>query len=1085
MTARAWLDGEARRARRASWSATVLGLVAVSGIMLAAGGTLARVGVFGVVPELVLAPWVATVVALAVVLRRRRRAHRATSAAGIGSAIEGSLGLRRGALSGIGEQRYGSSVLADLADRRMAEWLDQHGPRAVRALRGGRRRELGVSLLAAVAGLGALAVTGVRTEARALWDPLGYLRAARAPVRLAADRQAVARGDLVTLTIEAPGRDAAELLSRRAGESWQVSTVALAGGTGRVEVGPLEADLVAVARSGGRESDTVRVAVRPGLFFAELTITARFPAYLRRPDEPLPTAGDTVWLPVGAELRLAGRTSLPLTAAAWVRDGQRFPLEVEGAATHGTLRVRRSGTIAIEVAARDARLEGAAPRFTVLAVADSAPVVTLPVPGADTVAPTSLMVPLVIEARDDHLVTRVVVVSRRVSRLGTQGAPATTPVSVPAEGLERAVLATALDLNGRGFLPGDTAYVKVRAYDNAPRPGVGESREYRLRLPSLAELRRAVREEAEGLAAAADSVARAQRAAERAVEDLARERRRGTTAQGQGRTTGRDEAEFRQVERTSAVGAEQRAVLEQAERLRERLAALERTAWEAGLTDPALQQQLTELRELLTRALTPELEAALRDLERALSRLDADAMRDALERLAAAQEQLRRDLERSRGLFERAAVEGQLTTLAEDAAELAARQREWNQAAAAGVDSGAAAIERRLAEHADTLAERVTEAERQAARTGAAAEGQGRRAQTAAEHMRAAAGAAAGGGADAARRAGTAAAEELDPLAESLIAQRDELREQWRREVLEALDRALVETADLARAQDDVTRRLARGESGPELRAAQGAVRDGLDRVLARIQNAAGLNALVSPTLGGALGYSRNRMGEALAQLQQGAPNTRSAGEAAGEALDGLNTLALQLLRSRSDVSGAASGSGLQEAVERMTELAKQQGAMAWQSGGMLPLMQSAGQAMLEQLRELARQQRALAAELERLRAQGDLAGAGDLAEQAEEIARTLEAGTLTRQTVERQEQLYRRLLDAGRLLRGSEEDEEKERQSTTARPGNVLLPSGARPADTGPRFRYPTWEELRGLTPAERRAVLDYFRTLNDGRRP
>jgi hypothetical protein len=876
------------------------------------------------------------------------------------------------------------------------------------------------------------------------------------------------------------------VLLRVAGEPWRDTTVALEGGSARLTVGPLAADLVAVAQSGRRRSDTVHVTLRPSLFLADLALTARFPAYLDRPDEPLDADGDTVALPVGTEVRLDARASLPLTAAAWVEGARRAPAAVSHDRVQGAFTVRRSGTWTMELRAGTALLDGPPPALTVIALPDSAPVVTVPVPGADTVVPTSLIMPLVIEARDDHRVTRVEVVSRRVSRIGTTGPTVSEPVTLPADGIERAVIPTQLDLNGRGFLPGDTAYVKVRAFDNAPRPGVGESREYVLRLPSLSELRRAVREDAQGLGAAADSLARAQRAAERAVEDLARARTRGTGTTNLGQEPAPERADFAQAERTAAAGAAQREVLERAAELRERLAALEQTAWEAGLTDPAWHQQMAELRELLSRAMTPELEAALRALEEAVGRLDAEAMRTALERLAAAQEELRRELERSKGLFQRAAAEGELTTLADDAAELAARQQDWNRAAAAGVDSAAAAAEERLAAEADSLAAQLRAAEELLARVGVEASADhAERAEAAGRHMDQAARSASAGRAQAARAAGAAASEQLDPLAGELTQQRDELREAWREEVLAQLDRALVETADLARAQQEVAERMAGGAADAEVRAAQGAVREGLDRVRVRVQNAAGLNALVAPTLGGAMGYSRNRMGEALSQLQQGTPDSRGAAEAAGEALDGLNTLAMQLLRSRGDVSGAESGSGLAEAIERMAELAKRQGAMAGQAGGMLPLMQSAGQAMLQELRELARQQRALAAELERLRAQGDLAGAGEMADQAEDIARALEAGTLTRQTVERQEQLYRRLLDAGRMLRGSEEDEQKERQSTTARPDNVLLPPGTRPPSTGPRFRYPTWQELQGLTPAERRAVLDYFRTLNDARRP
>jgi hypothetical protein len=719
----------------------------------------------------------------------------------------------------------------------------------------------------------------------------------------------------------------------------------------------------------------------------------------------------------------------------------------------------------------------------VVAVPDAAPHVTLVVPSADTVMPTTLIQTLVIETGDDHRVAALAIVSRRVSRLGTAGPAVTEAVSLPADGLERGVLAAQLDLNERGFLPGDTAYLRVRATDNAPRPQSAETAEIRLRLPSLAELREAVRGEARALAAAADSLATAQRDVERAVQDLTHERVRDPADRAGGQA--RSGMEFEQAERAGTLGQEQRDVLERAAELRDRLTTLDRTAWEAGLTDPALHAQLEELRQLLERALTPELEAALRALESALERLDAEAMRTALEQLAQAQDALRRELDRSRSLFERAALEGDLSALAADAAELADRQRDWNAAAATGVDSAAAADEARLAARADSLAARLAEAERAAAEAGAEATTAAEQTAQAARDMQQASAAAGQNRQQAAVEAGQRASERLDPLSEQLTAQRDALRDAWRQEVAAELDAALVETARLARTQEEIVSRLHRGESGPDVRAAQGAARDGLDRVMARVQAAAGKNALVAPTLGMALGYARNRMGTSLEELQQGMPNVRGAAEAAAEALDGLNLLANQLLRSSGDVSGAGSGSGLAEAIERMAQLADQQGNMAGQSGGMLPLMQSAGQAMMQQLRDLARQQRALAAELERLRAQGDQPGAGELAQEAEAIARQLERGALTRETVERQEQLYRRLLDAGRLLRGPEADDEQERQATTAQPGNVRLPAGRRPPEAGPRYRYPTWQELQGLSPADRTAVLEYFRRLNDARRP
>jgi hypothetical protein len=181
-------------------------------------------------------------------------------------------------------------------------------------------------------------------------------------------------------------------------------------------------------------------------------------------------------------------------------------------------------------------------------------------------------------------------------------------------------------------------------------------------------------------------------------------------------------------------------------------------------------------------------------------------------------------------------------------------------------------------------------------------------------------------------------------------------------------------------------------------------------------------------------------------------------------------------------VAGAKSGSGFQEAIEQLAKMAGQQQGLAGDAQSMLPMMGSGGQQMLQQLRALAARQRALAQQLERLQAEGASGAAGPLAQEARELARQLDAGRLDRQTIDRQQRLYRRLLDAGRTLSGPEPDEQKDRVSRSATGDSVHLPGALAPGATGagPRLRYPTWEDLNGLTPEQRRLVLEYFRRLN-----
>jgi hypothetical protein len=1080
---RRWLEGERRVLLRLSAAGGALLTLGAVLAALAVGVVLGRLGLYRLVPPAVLAAWIAVLGAVAWGAVRWRRRRRELAVMSLADTLERAGGKRRGSVAGVAawDEASGSSSLASLADGRVAAWLRADGAVAI----GGVRRRAGRSLWAgaavfAVATLGFAGAGPGSGAAAPLWRPLATLAPARGPVTLAVDRAAVRRGERVTASVTAVGRRSAELLVRAPGEAWHRQSLRLdSAGKAVVVLGPLESDRYLQAESGTAASEVLHVRVALPALLAELQLLARYPGYLERADEPLAPGPESIALPVGTTILTRGRATLPLERVEWHGSGATVQLAVDGETFQGSLRV--SATAEWRLAAvplAGGAMDDAAPLLSIVAVPDSAPQIAVPIPGRDTTASPSLRQAVLIDARDDHRLTRVELVSWRVSRLGVRGDPLTEIVPLPEGGADRAVLHWVLDLNGRGMLPGDTAFFLVRAHDNRPTPQMGESEVYALRLPAMAELREAMREASRGMTAEADSLVAAQRELARSLEDLAAERERGATG-----GPSEQPLPFNSVERARELLAGQEEMLERARGLTEELRELSDAAWSAGLTDPEFHRQLRELQDLMDRALSEELTDRLAELRAALERLDADAARDALRELARAADQLRDELERGRELFERAAVEGEMTSLAEDAEELAARQREWNDRAEAGVDTAAAVQEEVLGREAEALAQQLEQlqalldsVEASRGEVGSAPED----AAEAAARMREAAQAARRRNAERARRSGEAASQQLDPLGQQLRTRRDELREEWRQEVIAELDRAMVETATLAGRQEEIVQRLHRGESGPDVRGAQAAVREGVDRLMEQLQSAAGKNALVSPRLGAALGRARLGMSESLDQLQRPTPNAGAAGAHAGEALDALNAMIYAMLQSRGDVAGAQSGSGVQEAVERMAQLAEQQGALSGETGSMLSAAPAGADQLVQQLRALAERQRSLAAELERLNAEGEVSGADEYAEEAEDIAADLERGRIDRATVERQERLFRRLLDAGRTLESDEEDERRDRTSESADPANVRLPETGEVPTGQARYRYPTWEELRALSPEERRLILDYFRRLN-----
>lgn len=1064
--------------------------LAAGGLALLLGGAAwgARLGWFGQ-PSWVLVAWGAALTLLASAALVAARGLRRLSPAWLAERIE-SAGFRGGALRGHLEPAAAgtSEALLAAADQRQADDLRARAPGLLGILQRPFRRRAVHGVLAALAG-GVLLVSArpTRGASALLWRPIEAWSATVAPLQLTLSSAEAPHGGRVRVGMLARGRRQAVLWIRSPGEPWQGRSVLLdSAGRATTELGPLEADLFLRLSSGGRSSDTLQVRVLIPAFLGTLSVTARYPRYLGLEDEPIPTRGDSVSVPEGTRLETTGEATAPLASAGWSTRGSRTPLEVVGPRFRGTFtpggaRVWELGL----VTAAGTPLAGDTVRIPIIVVPDSAPRVEVPVPGADAAVPPTLRVPLVIDAQDDHGLSRITIESRRISRLGFEEPPRVETLALPPGAHDRAILPYDLDLNQRGLLPGDTVRFFVRAADNAPNPHLGRSAEFVLRLPSLSELREAARLTASEVSHRLDSLAQATRKLERQTDDLAQERPRPGQERNLAGTTDAS-LSFENAKRAENVAESQAELMRQAEQVKDALTALQQSAEAAGLNDPVWQQRLREIQEQLERAITPELRDRLAELRQALKELDPERAHDAIEKLAEAQQALRDALERSRELFKRAAIEGDMANLTAEARDLARQQQQWNQQVPAQDTTRARREEQSLAGRTDSLGSALDRLAKELASESAerreAMQQAGERANQAAQQMRQAARSAGQGKKAEARQAGKQASETLDSLGDQITEQREGLQQEWRKEVMQALDQVLGDASRLAERELKVAGALNRGETSAPVRSEQGAIEEGVERLQQQVREISGKNAMVSQQSGVALATARDAMQKGRESLSNAAPNPREAGRRAEESVDALNAAAFTLLRSRGAVEGSESGSGLQEAMEQMSKMAQQQGQLGQQSGGLLPMMGQGGQ-VEEQLRQLGAQQRALAERLERMRAGGQMPGAADLAQEAKELARTLEAGRLDRQTVERQERLFRRMLDAGRTLQGQEQDEKQERQSTTATDDSVRLPPAPRSRLTGDEvlLRLPSWEELQRLSPEERRRVVEYFRRLSE----
>ena len=326
----------------------------------------------------------------------------------------------------------------------------------------------------------------------------------------------------------------------------------------------------------------------------------------------------------------------------------------------------------------------------------------------------------------------------------------------------------------------------------------------------------------------------------------------------------------------------------------------------------------------------------------------------------------------------------------------------------------------------------------------------------------------------------------MDRAAEALAEGRKAQVDQWKQELTGELDRSVQEMLQLARQQDALSAKAARNATDPELRGEQSALQQGVQKASERLQAESRRSALVSQGSQRAMSQAEQK----VAQASRDAADPRTAAQAPSsmnDAATALRQTAASLARDRERAASSKSASGLPELLAQLQQLARQQGSL---NGQMQSLLQQRGgesraQSLSpegrEQARALARTQRDVARRLDEA-ADADASGkAAELAREARQLAGALEQGAADPTVLDRQQRLFKRMLDAGHALENDQKDESARRESRPGDQNNPFLPSGTSAAGKSAlKFQLPEWNDLRGLNPEERRLVIEYFRRLN-----
>jgi len=900
---------------------------------------------------------------------------------------------------------------------------------------------------------------------------------------------AVLRGAAVEVSVAAQGRTAVTIHWRASGDVPRQDLAVVEDGSARYVFEAVDRELVywAEAPDGARTPEYTITLVDP-LLVTDVRFSLTFPAYTGRPAEEYSGRIGPLSIPAGTRMSIQGSASRALRSATLMRaDGEpdeaALSLDVSGPSFGATWVPRRSGLYLWTFADPQGEPPTVIPEpLAIDLIPDLAPEVRVVFPGADTVMPLTHRQALAVEATDDYGLARLELISFRA---GEEASAARTPIDL---GGAAAIMARpVLDLSGWDLIPGDSVYYRVRVVDGSPGEQIGESSTYLLHVPTVGDLRRSAQDELQ------EAVSR--------LEELARRARQETEAgqQRAGDQSGNPQSmEFSEQQEMRQALERQEGLSGDVEALAAVLEALTEALKEAGLADGALSEDLQELQELLQQALSEEMESQMQELSESLDDADARAALDELKKLLEQQDEFRDQLEASVDRFKRAAVEQDFRATTEEAEELARKEQALAEQMAQESDPQARkAQQEELSQDADALMERMDELQRaleelgeqpaseqvDAARQKAE---QGRQSMTQASESQDASEAA-----QSAKDAAQAMEEAAQEMAEAQKGMDEDLMER----VQEALSQTARDALSLADEQADLREQM-RGASRDELaemRAEQAALAEGARNLEQNLKDAMRFSPLDAPAVAEMAEQATSEANQTADALDRRG-STTSPAAAADRTVQTLNRLAVRSMAASEQVGAAQQQQASEQSGEQMEEqlddLAQQQSELMEQAQQMMP-MQLGQQAMQQQMQQMAQGQQEVASELGEMSNQqgqeeqplGDMSA---LAEEAAAIAQALAEGRLDRATMERQQRLFHRLLDAGRSLRKEEEDESEERESETAGEFEAVPVDALGTGDTGAlRFRVPSAEYLSQLGPAERALVLRYFERLNRSAEP
>ncbi|HTY37360.1 MAG TPA: DUF4175 family protein, partial [Bacteroidota bacterium] len=785
----------------------------------------------------------------------------------------------------------------------------------------------------------------------------------------------------------------------------------------------------------GTESPHYRLLVVDRPVFRSFQVRLDYPAYTRIPPKVQEEFVGDVSALAGTKITLTGLASKDLKEGA-VRfaAGASVPLTVHDQRFSASFRLDTETSYHIEVSDFE-NLQNVDPvRYQLKIVPDDAPSIAITQPGHNIDLAGDKFLRLQMQAKDDFGISSIRIGYKLTHSRYEQPWDAYRYVTVPlpAGAFSELELPYTWDLSPLRLEPEDVVEYFAEVFDNdaVHGPKSGKSQVYQLRLPSVEEV-----------------FAELDKNHETSLDDLKQTLQDAKQLKDKIESISQDikknkQTDWQQQKKMEEMSKKYQDVQKRLDEVQKRLDEMVQKMDQQQVLSKETMDKYTELQQMFEQMNSAELQQALKQLQQGMQNLNKDQIQQAMQKLTFSEERFRQSIERTIELLKRIQVEQKLDEARKRAQELEKSQSDLNQQTKSSPNDqqsrkDLARKQKDLAEKQQELqdvnndvqkrmeefftempADRMQKLNEQAKQqnTKGAMEMAGQQLEAGQDQQ--------------AQQTQQEVSQQLQQQSKQLQSIQQEMIQKQTQATLNALRRASNDMLELSKREES----LKQGSAGAPMNSPQ--LRDNAEDQMGVMQDMGnvvrGLSELskksfaVTPEMGKSIGEAIGHMQGSLNALE--GRNGFGASQEEGAAMASLNKTAQQIQNAMQNMMNQ-SGSGMGGLMQQLQMMAGQQQTINSETQS----MQQAAEAA-----RLAVEQEAVRKSLEQLNKEAQASGEqkkmlGDLdkvAEDMKEVVQNLEQNNVNRETIQKQERILSRLLDASKSMR--ERDYEKKRKAQT-----------------------------------------------------